>query len=95
MDSTGEIAQIVGWGFGAIRVAALRRRRDPGWVTCREKITGDSSSLWEARIDWNSAYLYSRVYRYIYIERSQVYLLTLDKYNYLDRTDLSLSTNFG
>jgi hypothetical protein len=47
-------------------VAALGRRRDPGWVARREKITGDSGSLWEARIDWNSAYLYSRVYRSIY-----------------------------
>jgi hypothetical protein len=44
----------------------LGRRRDPGWVARREKITGDSGSLWEARIDWNSAYLYSRVYRSIY-----------------------------
>ena len=65
-DSTGQIAQIVGRGFGGTRVAALGRRRDPGWVVRREKITGDSGSLWEARIDWNSACLYSRVYRSIY-----------------------------
>jgi hypothetical protein len=65
-DSTGQIAQIVGRGFGGTRVAALGRRRDPGWVARREKITGDSGSLWEARIDWNSACLYSRVYRSIY-----------------------------
>jgi hypothetical protein len=44
-DSTGQIAQIVGRGFGATRVAALGRRRDPGWVARREKITGDSGSL--------------------------------------------------
>jgi hypothetical protein len=46
-DSTGQIAQIVGRGFGATRVAALGRRRDPGWVARREKITGDSGSLWK------------------------------------------------
>jgi hypothetical protein len=52
--------------LGARRAAALGRRRDPGWVARREKIPGDSGFLWEARINWYSACLYSSVYRSIY-----------------------------
>jgi hypothetical protein len=73
--------------LGARRAAALGRRRDPGWVARREKIPGDFGFLWEARINWYSA-SFIQVFTDLYIELSQVYLLALDKYNYLDRADL-------
>jgi hypothetical protein len=66
MDPTRKIAQVVGWGLGSRRAAALGRCRDPGWVARREKIPGDSGFIWEARINWYSACLYSSVYRSIY-----------------------------